>query len=141
MYKHTYSLDHFKCYLCIGSIDDELSKAQMVPAPPDFSVSPSPSVLLDRVRKALNTEISKPVSRWNVIWQPFDIFKKFFNWPFLLSRMKLMLLYNDFLPQGNNQRVMLRQTTVLPVGEQITINQLQLQGQNQTGVLPVEEQK
>ena len=40
----------------------EVSDEQMVPAPPDFSVSPSPSVLLDRVRKALNTEVPKPVS-------------------------------------------------------------------------------
>lgn len=46
--------------LCIGSM--EVNDEQMVPAPPDFSVSPSPSVLLDRVRKALNTEVPKPVS-------------------------------------------------------------------------------
>jgi len=45
-------------------VNDELSKAQMVPAPPDFSVSPSPSVLLDRVRKALNTETPKPVRHY-----------------------------------------------------------------------------
>ena len=44
----------------IGSM--EVTDEQMVPAPPDFSVSPSPSVLLDRVRKALNTEVPKPVS-------------------------------------------------------------------------------
>ena len=44
----------------IGSM--EATDEQMVPAPPDFSVSPSPSVLLDRVRKALNTEPPKPVS-------------------------------------------------------------------------------
>ena len=47
----------------------EVTDEQMVPAPPDFSVSPSPSVLLDRVRKALNTEPPKAVSLIRVIHQ------------------------------------------------------------------------
>ena len=40
----------------------EVTDEQVVPAPPDFSVSPSPSVLLDRVCKALNMEVPKTVS-------------------------------------------------------------------------------
>ena len=60
MYIQIY-LDHFKKFsFFIGSM--EVNEEQMIPAPPDFSVSPSPSVLLDRVRKALNTEIPKQVS-------------------------------------------------------------------------------
>ena len=47
-------------FAVIGSM--EVTDEQVVPAPPDFSVSPSPSVLLDRVCKALNMETPKPVS-------------------------------------------------------------------------------
>lgn len=54
-------------------ISDELARSQMVPAPPDFSVNPSPSVLLDRVRKALNMEVPKPVSKIIVYSKYIDL--------------------------------------------------------------------
>ena len=62
----------------------------------------------------------------------------------LALRVKLMLLYRDFLPQGSKQRVVLTQSTALLAREQIMLNRLLLLlliSHNKTGVLQMKGHK
>ena len=119
----------------------EAADEQVVPAPPDFSVSPSPSVLLDRVCKALNMDVPKTVSYASLqnlviaLRVHLGIGDKLTSFSFRVKQV--MLMSNDFLPQGNSKQKLNRISALL-TREQIMLNQLSL---NQTGVRQMQRWK